>query len=239
MIDRCRFPAVLALAIGGQLPSVEVVSVRDQSSGPQSGARGVRPVSDSDVGELSECLCRAFYDDPVTLYLFPSERTRRPRLERYFRWQLHHVFLPKGEAWTTDDLSGASLWMPHRSRPPGLVEGLGQLATALRLLGVRLPDALRLLGELEAKHPREPHCYLGTIGTEPARQGSGVGSSLMTVVLDRLDSEALPAYLESSKEQNLAFYYRHGFSVTGEIGGSGGLPRLWLMWREPRPPSGA
>jgi hypothetical protein len=52
-------------------------------------------------------------------------------------------------------------------------------------------------------------------------------------VLDICDREGLPAYLESSKERNVAFYRHHGFEVTGELSLPEGSVRLWLMWREP------
>ncbi len=199
----------------------------------------LRRVEGRDVGPLSACLARAFEDDPVSCYLFPSPRTHLARLEAYFAWQLRHVFIPKGEAWTTADLSGASLWMPPRRIPtPSIPGALVQLAAAVRLLGRRTGRALRLIEELQAVHPKIDHCYLSTIGTDPPLQGSGIGSALMKVVLARLDEEATPAFLESSKEENLAFYHRHGFTVTGEVGGRGtGTPRIWLMWREPMSPA--
>ena len=66
--------------------------------------------------------------------------------------------------------------------------------------------------------------------------GSGIGRSLVEPVLQRADRDGVPAYLESSKERNIAFYARHGFEVTGQIHTPRGGPTLWLMWREPRPP---
>ncbi len=195
----------------------------------------MRRVERADVKAVGACLARAFDDDPVSEYLFPAGRTHMRRLQRYFEWQLVHVFLPKGEAWTTPELTGASLWMPPRRQVPAVSEALGQLVTVIRILGRQTGRALRLLEQLEAVHPKIMHFYLGTIGTEPDRQRSGIGSALMSVVLDRLDEEGIPAYLESSKEENLAFYHRHGFQLTGEIGkGKGAEPRIWLMWREPR-----
>jgi GNAT superfamily N-acetyltransferase len=95
--------------------------------------------------------------------------------------------------------------------------------------------SLRAIAEVERVHPKEPHWYLAVLGTEPAWQGKGVGSALLAPVLQRCDREGRPAYLESSKESNLAFYARHGFEVTGTIDLLGGGPRVWPMWREPRP----
>jgi len=58
---------------------------------------------------------------------------------------------------------------------------------------------------------------------------------LLQPILSKCDEEGIPAYLESSKESNIAFYNRHGFEVTGEVKAKNG-PTLWPMWREPQPP---
>src|SRR5213078_4575676 len=55
------------------------------------------------------------------------------------------------------------------------------------------------------------------LGTDPPRQGEGIGSALLAPVLELCDRDHVPAYLESSKEQNVAFYSRHGFRVTDEL----------------------
>jgi len=192
----------------------------------------VKRVELGDVDQLSQALARAFFDDAVSQYLFPEDSRRIRRLERYFRFQIRTMFVPRGEAWATSDLDAASLWMPPKSWPPSMADGVSQLPV-LAILGRRTFRALRLVQLLESHHPRVPHYYLGTIGTDPAVQGHGYGSALLRIVLDRCDSEAIPSYLESSKERNLAFYHRHGYEVVEEVIIPQTEVKLWLMWREP------
>ena len=82
-------------------------------------------------------------------------------------------------------------------------------------------------------HPTEPHWYLQMLGTEPQWQGKGIASALLAPVLDRCDRSGQRVYLEASKEQNISFYARHGFTVTEQMQVPKG-PTMWVMWREPR-----
>jgi hypothetical protein len=52
--------------------------------------------------------------------------------------------------------------------------------------------------------------------------------------LDRCDAEHAPAYLESSNPDNVPYYMRFGFEVTGEIQLPNGGPTMWPMWRAAR-----
>ena len=63
-----------------------------------------------------------------------------------------------------------------------------------------------------------------------------MGSASMRPVLEHCDTEGVPAYLESSKERNVPFYRRHGFEVVREVSLPDSGPKIWTMWREPRPP---
>jgi GNAT superfamily N-acetyltransferase len=194
----------------------------------------VRRVTNGDVPGLSRSLSRAFYDDPVTTYLFPNERDRSRRLERYFRFHLKSLFIPRGEAWTTPGLEAASMWMLPGNRQPSVRQALWQTFPILAILGSRIGKAARLVQLLESHHPRSPHYFLGGIGTDPDVQGKGYGSALLNVVLQRCDAERVPSYLENSKERNLSFYESHGYEVIGEIFVPETTDKLWLMWREAR-----
>jgi ribosomal protein S18 acetylase RimI-like enzyme len=194
----------------------------------------VRP---EDVPAAAASLVRAFYDDPMLMYIFPDPRSRGRALRRFFTLQLRQTSKRRVLAYTTEDCRSTALWMPPRTSPPGMREVLGQIPMFL-FMGRRVGAALELLQLVESRHPKTPHYYLGGLGTDPQWQGRGLGSAVLGPVLDICDREGLPAYLESSKESNVAFYSRHGFEVVDEVSAPDGSVRLWLMWREPlRQPS--
>ena len=190
-----------------------------------------RKATPADVPGMARALARAFHDDPVVQWIFPDENRRAAVSERFFRIRVKGL-LAQQEGYTTDDHAGAACWaQPGRWEVPPLES----LAFALRLLPLlrrRAPLVARGWGAIEAEHPHEPHYYLAILGTDPASQGQGVGSALLAPVLDDCDRNEIPAYLESSKESNLAFYGRHGFRVTGELVLPDGPP-VWFMWRDP------
>jgi GNAT superfamily N-acetyltransferase len=190
----------------------------------------VRPARAEDFGPLAEMLARAFYDDPVTAWFYPDAARRMKHARRFFGIRLRQL-ADQELIYTTPEHSGAALW----TRPGRWREDLRQSLMLLPMLPVLLPRIVRstaAVREIERRHPVVPHYYLSVIGTEPEQQGGGIGSALLGPVLQRCDTEGAGAYLESSKESNVAFYLRHGFAVTERIVLPGGPP-LWLMWREP------
>jgi GNAT superfamily N-acetyltransferase len=150
---------------------------------------------------------------------------------------IHHLYLPADEVYTTDDHAGAALWLPPGNDAPAPFEVIC-LAARMALLFPRAGRALwrapGLAGFLNAHRPREPHYFLALLGTDPARQGHGIGSAMLSSQLRRCDAEGFPAYLESSNRRNLALYARHGFEVIKELRLRGDGPSTWLMWREPK-----
>jgi GNAT superfamily N-acetyltransferase len=186
-----------------------------------------------DVGSLSRALARAFFDDPVMEWLFPPEGRRLSQTRRFFGIRLRQL-LKQEEVYTTADAAGAALWCAPGRWHLTPREMLELALPMLPALGMRLPRSLRGLERIEQAHPREPeHYYLAVLGTDPSRQGEGIGSALLAPVLEDCDAGGVPAYLESSKQRNIDFYARHGFRVSGELRLPKG-PAIWPMWREPR-----
>ena len=196
----------------------------------------VRKATSDDVGQVAHTIARAFQDDPALVWAAPNAKRRERFGPRYFELLIRRIYLPKGEVYTTNDGAGAALWAPPEKWQVPQTATLPLLPVMVRTCGRNLPRALRMLSLMEAKHKEqtEPHYYLPFIGTDPASQGKGYGTALLSHVLERCDAEGVPAYLESTSLRNQALYYRHGFEVIEEMSWPGGGPPFWPMWRKPR-----
>ena len=192
----------------------------------------VRRAGKADLDGICRALARSFADDPVMEWIFPDADRRAELNARFFKLRVRGL-LAQDEVYTTGDHAGAACWAQPGRWEMGPLEGLGFALRVAAMTRTRTPLLARGWQIVDSAHPREPHWYLAILGTEPSRQGEGIGSALLQPVLDDCDRNEVPAYLESSKEENLAFYGRHGFRVTDELTLPEGPP-IWPMWREPR-----
>lgn len=195
----------------------------------------VRPATRRERRAIGDVLGRAFVDDPVWTWLTPDPARRARHFGALFAHVAHHR-IRQGTALTTDGCSGAALWAAPGSWQVPPLAALPAAGAAVRAFGAGsgLVRAGRSVATMERHHPKEPHWYLEVLGTDPELQGRGVGSALLAPVLERCDGEGTPAFLESSKPENLAFYGRFGFEVTEEFRLADGAPPMWRMWRSPR-----
>lgn len=197
----------------------------------------VRSARRSDVAALAQVLGRAFYDDPVMCWLQPDSARRAAALPGFFGAVTRHHFLAgRGVevALSESGVGAAALWDPPGGWAQTPREQLAMLPAVFRAFRGRLGVARALSDEMKVSHPEEPHWYLAMIGSDPRVRGGGYGNALLRSRLDRCDAEGAPAYLESSNPDNIGYYTRFGFEVTGEISAPGGGPSLWPMWRRPR-----
>jgi ribosomal protein S18 acetylase RimI-like enzyme len=190
-----------------------------------------------DVGELSRTLARAFYDDPVMVWLLPDEKPRTAQLYRLFATMTRHHHLARGGvevACDGPDIGAAALWDPPNEWQETRWAQLAMTPTFIRVFGAQSMRGRAVQELMKRVHPEEPHWYLAAIGSDPTVRGKGFGQALMRSRLDRCDAEYCPAYLESTKPENVPYYERFGFTVTRELELPDGGPTMWAMWRAPR-----
>lgn len=197
----------------------------------------VQQAEKADVKELAHTLGRAFFDDPVMTWLLPDAGRRAKGLPIMFATLARHQYLAPGGMEVAAEgpiVAAAALWSPPGRWQTARATDLRMMPGFVRALGLDNARG-KQVGELMKKnHPEEPHWYLAVIGSDPTYRGQGFGHALMRSRLDRVDEEHAAAYLESSSPDNVPYYERYGFEVTGEIEIPDGGPTVWPMWRQPR-----
>ena len=201
----------------------------------QQSTAHLQPAQHRQAGEM---LARAFYDDPLSVYLAPNDAKRARVLPWLYERIVRYGAMYDGELLTTGGIDGVAVWLP-----PGLshtpITRLVRAGLALTPLKFGLGALGRFMNanyveQLRAKLAPEPHWYLWVIGVEPERQGRGLGGSLVEPMIVRADAERMPCYLETHKERNVAFYQKHGYNVVHSGHVPKGGPAFWCMKREAR-----
>ncbi|WP_227983904.1 GNAT family N-acetyltransferase [Nocardia spumae] len=196
----------------------------------------VRPIVASEIPELSRVLSLAFDDDPIVRWCIPSDRGRPRRAALMFATLIRHLYLPHGAVDAAFDESGrivgGAVWSPPGAWDSGGDRSLRMLPSLARAFGLRLVAAGAMSERMSTAHPHERHWYLAIVGTDPAVRGRGYGQALLAPRLAHCDEVGVPAYLESSKFDNIAYYERYGFELRGELDVTRGGPLLWPMWRQ-------
>jgi GNAT superfamily N-acetyltransferase len=194
----------------------------------------VRPATEDDLPAIGRALAAAFADDPVWAWMTSPKADWHRRSATWFEAEARVQMRGHGSVLVDEGVHGAAIWAPPGRWKSTVGDAIALAVPSLRLFRSRMPRAMKAVNTNERLHPTDPpHWYLAILGTDPAHQGTGVGGALIGAVTHRCDAEGLGAYLESSKEQNLAFYARHGFEVRQALELPHGPP-VWTMWREPR-----
>ncbi|UIX30856.1 GNAT family N-acetyltransferase [Streptomyces sp. GQFP] len=202
----------------------------------------IRTADERDRELAVRLLDDAFQNDPVSGWIFPDPAHRRvthPVLVGAFV----DIVLAEGRVDLAEDGSACALWLPmpadgHAEASEGDVQG-DEGDEAVRLREAIDPDNERvelLVRLTEEIHPSgSAHEYLWMIGVAPDSQRQGLGAALLQHTLDRCDREGTAAYLEASSARSSTLYERLGFNHIGRPLDLPDGPRMWPMWREPRP----
>jgi ribosomal protein S18 acetylase RimI-like enzyme len=164
-------------------------------------------------------LAEAFTTDPLLEILAPDP-ARRGKLGRGMMGVLVAYGMRYGHVWANDDASAVAIWLHPESGPmkmPRMLRaGMWRAPFILGLDGMGRMSKAMSATEVFHKQVEGPHWYLMTVGTRTARQGQGLGSTLVEMGTSRADDAGVPCYLETGTDSNIAFYRKRGFEVVGQ-----------------------
>jgi ribosomal protein S18 acetylase RimI-like enzyme len=205
-------------------------------------AMTVRCVREDEVDAVAAMLTRAFRSTPL-IETFSPDSARREEISRWLFTSNARYGVLYGEVWAALEDDGvphgsAIWWAPEfvqADAERAMQSGLADAARVFDSAGMaRRLEVVSTLSELHHAVMPDRHWYLAFLGVDPDTQGSGVAGQVLAPMLDRLDAERLPAFLETGQPRNVGYYRRYGFEVVGEtVLPSSGLV-FWGMRRNPR-----
>jgi GNAT superfamily N-acetyltransferase len=175
--------------------------------------QSIRTATSADAERCLAVLTLAFACDPPCRWAWPDPQQYLEAFPRFAR-AFGGGAVDHGTAYYYERFSGVACWLSPGAAPDE--------ASLVRVIEDTVADE------------REAHWYLPLIGVDPAHQGKGIGSALLSQVLKVCDGQKVCAYLEATSHRNVPLYERHGFEAVGNIQ-AGNSPQIIPMLRKPRP----
>jgi ribosomal protein S18 acetylase RimI-like enzyme len=175
-----------------------------------------------DAKKIAAVIAEAMRDDPLNNYFFTRSERKIELFCLLFQLLVAYGIRQGNLLATSDRYEGFAYWQTPADGPWRGSAGL--LWGGLRLLGKAGLPALRRMYRasifgyrLRKRLLPGPHWYLGLLAVAPERQGRGHASSLLRPVLERIQREGLPCYLETHKQVNVSLYEHFGFRVVERV----------------------
>ncbi len=190
-----------------------------------------------DIPAANQVLAAAFFDYPLLRWLYPNEKQRINMVEDFTSIALN-VCYRYGEVYVSSpDFEGVAGWLPPGEAPFSFRQILLSVPL-LKLVRFGMGGARRLqpFGDFIDRKHRELapflHWYLQILGVSPEHQGKGISRRLLSPMLERIDREGLPCFLETNVENNVHIYERFGFRLLSEDTVPGTELKSYAMLRE-------
>ncbi len=192
----------------------------------------VEPYSDSMFGQVVGLLADSYLTNPINVAVFGGSGEKERRLNRAMFEVTLKSALPgeKLVARSRDQVVGFIQYVRFPGCRPTPEQVSAVIPSLFQAIGEALPRVGQWLRAWGERDPQQAHWHLGTIAVRTDMQRKGIGGLLMQVYKARLDDSRELGYLETDRSENLRFYGKWGFTVSGELEVLG--VNTWFMRRE-------
>lgn len=200
---------------------MDEAGVPEKPAHPVDPPDAVGPLDPAQRRQAAAVLAAALAEDPGYSHLFPVRARRERELREVYRLTLADALrYGKVLATTLDgEVTGVIALYPPGSYPMPLHRWLRQAGRVARVALHTREHSRGIIrfGELTSQGvPR--HCwYVEAFGVRPELQRAGRGSVLLRRFFEELDALGAPSYLETTKEDNVGYYVRRGYTERHDV----------------------
>jgi len=172
----------------------------------------MRKANHNDKNTVVEILTASFEKDPHVNWLVAQSKKKNK-----LKTLVEYVFgesLERGEIYISDDNKAVALWNSDKREKftfRFIVRNLSFLFHVGLRSTIRALTAGKKIHDFYPKHQRYFQLYM--IGVLPEAQGIGLASSLMNPMIERMEMENIPLYLETANARNVEIYKKKGFVI--------------------------
>lgn len=199
---------------------------------------GLVQISKHEFDKAVQVLTHAFYGDYLYSYFLPDEEQKHRYMPALFEYRLRQGLLAGKAYATSPEVEGVAVWIHSDKLRSSFLRDIRSGAFKLyRLVGrpaiERMVEFERFMTTQRNSYAVEPYIRLGPIAVDPNHQRKGYANRLLRPMLDYLDAQGLPCYIEVQSESNVSFYQRYGFEVHSQLVVPNTEIPHWDMFRNP------
>ncbi len=170
-----------------------------------------------DKNLIADILTKSFKDNKSVNYIVKQDDKREQRLRSLMEYSFD-ICYHFGDIFLTDDKKGCALVVLPDEKKTTVKSVLLDLKLIFSCIGLsNIGKAMSREGKIKKLQPKELLYYLWFIGVDPGEQHKGIGSSLLTEVINEAKSKQRTICLETSTLTNIPWYEKFGFKIYNEL----------------------
>lgn len=172
--------------------------------------------ANSDKHLILDILTESFDTNQSVNYIIKKDNKRVKRIRALMDYSFE-TCRRFGEILMSEDRNACALIVYPDKKKTTLQSISLDLKLIFQCVGFRnIKKTLRRESLIKKVQPKESMTYLWFIGVNPEKQGNGIGSRLLSDILENSMMENRPVYLETSTLNNLSWYKKFDFDVYHE-----------------------
>lgn len=166
---------------------------------------------------IIDILTKSFESNQSVNYIAKQDEKRLKRIGALmnYSFEVCHLF---GDVFLSDDKKACALVLYPDKKKTTYKSILLDVKLILSCMGIEnIKKALSRESKIRQLQPKELMYYLWFIGVNPEYQNEGIGSVLLSEIIEDSEDKKRPIYLETSTLKNLPWYQKFGFQIYNEL----------------------